>query len=187
MTEFCFDNDNPKSDSKSVGCAGFSSENKKLNVKKAEPSNDEAVSSNPCDSNDGQFRSNKRCLQSDNGQLEQDNGQIYLGDNCVRLESQLKETHYDETLTSPGYMSYLENFQFVMKSVLLQEDDKELFNDSDNRVITSFHELSNKSKLLYVRLLQRKFRWFRICNIKYQNISNNLQPYFDELIKAGMC
>jgi hypothetical protein len=92
--------------------------------------------------------------------------------------------HNDEVISSIN-KSYLHNFMLIMTTVFSQKDDKELFNDSDNTVVNYFQELSDESKMLYVRLFQRKYKWFRTNNIKYPRISENLQPCFDELIKTG--
>jgi hypothetical protein len=126
-------------------------------------------------SNHGQAMVSSLSVLTDN-QLESQNNQ---------LEPKIQQ-HCDETATSPNDDSYLKNFLFVMTSVLSEKDDKDLFDANDDTIIKSFQELSDPSKTLYVRLFQRKYKWFQTSNVKYPRISKNLQPCFNELIEAGM-
>ena len=121
-------------------------------------------------------------LELHNSQLEQENDQLKAHN--TQLEPQF-EVHSDGEATGSTQDLYLQNFMFIMMTVLSQKEDKELFNDNDVNVIESFQELSDKSKTLYVRLFQRKYKWFQTRSIKYPQISEDLQSCFDELIKAG--
>lgn len=99
---------------------------------------------------------------------------------------ELKRKPHDSIADSSSVNdSYLQNFVFVITTVLSQNEDKQLFNDSDNVCFKSFQELSDSAKTLYVRLFQRKHKWFRASNIKYPRISENLEPCFAELIEVG--
>ena len=81
---------------------------------------------------------------------------------------------------------YLQNFMLTLNTVLSHKDDRELFDKEDSAVVTSFRNLSDGAKKLYVRLFQRKFKWFQKAKIQYPRISENLHPFFQELIGCGM-
>ena len=102
-------------------------------------------------------------------------------------QCELKQELHDDSIadSTSANDSYLQNFMLIITTVLSQNEDKQLFNDSDNAIFKSFQELSNSSKTLYVRLFQRKRKWFRTRNIRYPRISENLEPCFAELIKLG--
>ena len=134
----------------------------------AESSSEKNILELKTESNSNEESSNTYQLQNQNSQLE------FKRESC-------------ESMTDPSSVndSYLQNFVCVMTTVLSHAEDKQLFDDSDNTVFKYFQELSNSSKTLYVRLFQRKHKWFRTSNIKYPRISENLEPCFTELVKVG--
>ena len=121
-------------------------------------------------------------LEPQHSQLEPQHSQLEPEHGKLELEL---EFHGEKEAASPIDELYLQNFMFIMRTVLSQKEDNELFNDNDNAVIESFLELSDESKTLYVRLFQRKYKWFQTSSIKYPGISEILQPCFEELIIAG--
>jgi hypothetical protein len=161
MSECLFNDDNMTSDSKIANNTESLSENNQLKTNVG--------------SNHGQAMVSSLSVLTDS-QLESQNSQ---------LEPKIQQ-HSDETVTSPNDDLYLKNFLFVITSVLSEKDDKDLFDANDDTIIKSFQELSDPSKTLYVRLFQRKYKWFQTSNVKYPRISKNLQPCFNELIEAGM-
>lgn len=80
---------------------------------------------------------------------------------------------------------YLQNFMLTLNTVLSHDDDRRLFDESDNAIVKSFQNLSDCAKKLYVRLFQRKFKWFPKAKIQYQRIGDVLEPFFQELIDYG--
>ena len=80
---------------------------------------------------------------------------------------------------------YLQNFMLTLNTVLSHYDDRRLFDESDDAIVKSFQNLSDSAKKLYVRLFQRKFKWFPTAKIQYQRIGDVLGPFFQELIDCG--
>ena len=131
------------------------------------------------------------CTSNEHGLAQQEdfNEIVWLdcidspNDNLSQFGS-LENDNNNESII-PADESYLQNFLVVLTTVMSEKDDKQLFNDDDNTVVKTFQNMTCNSKTLYVRLFQRKYKWFRTNSIKYPRISKNLQPCFDELIKAG--
>ncbi|KGL72368.1 Fanconi-associated nuclease 1, partial [Tinamus guttatus] len=86
-------------------------------------------------------------------------------------------------LRSPGHPYYLQNFLMVLQAVLQNEDDVRLFNDQDIDIIAKFCQLSVGGQKLYVRLFQRKLNWIKVSKIEYGEISVDLLPVIEELVK----
>ncbi|NXA49938.1 FAN1 nuclease, partial [Nothocercus julius] len=86
-------------------------------------------------------------------------------------------------LHSPGHPYYLQNFLIVLQAVLQSEDDVRLFNDQDMGIIAKFCQLSVGGQKLYVRLFQRKLNWIKVSKIEYGEISVDLLPIIEELVK----
>ena len=80
---------------------------------------------------------------------------------------------------------YLANFKLVLNNVLSNEDDRKLFNDSDNHVIDTFNGMSAEQQKLYIRLFQRKRGWFRCSKLEYPKINSNLTPILNSLVQKG--
>ena len=100
-------------------------------------------------------------------------------------QSNVKTVNSENSQVAVNEPYYLNNFLFVLNAVLSQEDDKCLLNESDNSVVKCYYDLSEHAKMLYVRLYQRKNKWFQENKIKYPRISENLQSCFKELIRTG--
>ncbi|NWX96766.1 FAN1 nuclease, partial [Nothoprocta ornata] len=83
----------------------------------------------------------------------------------------------------PGHPYYLQNFLMVLQAVLQNEDDVRLFNDEDMTIIAKFCQLSVGGQKLYVRLFQRKLNWIKASKIEYGEISVDLLPIIEELVK----
>ncbi|NXA33039.1 FAN1 nuclease, partial [Eudromia elegans] len=88
-------------------------------------------------------------------------------------------------LRSPGHPYYLQNFLMVLQAVLQNEDDVRLFNDEDMSIIAKFCQLSVGGQKLYVRLFQRKLNWIKVSKIEYGEISTDLLPIIEELVKSS--
>ncbi|XP_014678400.1 PREDICTED: fanconi-associated nuclease 1-like [Priapulus caudatus] len=80
---------------------------------------------------------------------------------------------------------YLNNFVFVMKSVLSNAEDRSLLDDADMQVVENFFQLSDAAKQLYVRLFQRKHCWLPVSRLRYPLIAEDLCPVVDELASSG--
>lgn len=80
---------------------------------------------------------------------------------------------------------YLTNFKLVLNNVLSNEDDRKLFNESDNYIIDTFNGMSPEEQKLYIRLFQRKRGWFRCSKLDYPKISSNLRPILNSLVQKG--
>ena len=80
---------------------------------------------------------------------------------------------------------YLANFKLVLNNVLSNEDDKMLFDVSDNHIIDTFNGMSPEEQKLYIRLFQRKRGWFRCSKLEYPKINHNLTPILNSLVQKG--
>lgn len=80
---------------------------------------------------------------------------------------------------------YLANFKLVLNNVLSNEDDRKLFDESDNHIIDTFNGMSPEEQKLYIRLFQRKRGWFRCSKLEYPKISSNLTPILNSLVEKG--
>lgn len=80
---------------------------------------------------------------------------------------------------------YLANFKLVLNNVLSNEDDRKLFDESDNHIIDTFNGMSLEEQKLYIRLFQRKRGWFRCSKLEYPKISSNLTPILNSLVEKG--
>ena len=80
---------------------------------------------------------------------------------------------------------YLANFKLVLNNVLSNEDDRKLFDESDNHIIDTFNGMSPEEQKLYIRLFQRKRGWFRCSKLEYPKISSNLTPILNSLVQKG--
>ena len=76
-----------------------------------------------------------------------------------------------ERKTDPNHMPYyLINFECILRGVIDESDDCELFNDDELKIVTQFRQLDLNCKKLYVRLFQRKHAWITRNSIKYEEI-----------------
>ncbi|XP_077278968.1 fanconi-associated nuclease 1 isoform X2 [Temnothorax americanus] len=60
------------------------------------------------------------------------------------------------------------------------------FNQAELDLIFSLITLQKPAQALFIRMLKRKHTWHRISNIKYDEISNDLKPIFDELVARSI-
>jgi Fanconi-associated nuclease 1 len=67
---------------------------------------------------------------------------------------------------------YLVNFECILRGVIDETDDKELFKDDELKTIEDFRTLSLDAKKLFVRLFQRKHSWLLQKAINYEEIQN---------------
>ena len=69
---------------------------------------------------------------------------------------------------------YLTNFETVLRGVIEETEDGELFLPEELEYVKRFRGLTLESKKLYVRLFQRKYSWLQASKIKYDEISDNV-------------
>ncbi|XP_018306872.1 fanconi-associated nuclease 1 isoform X2 [Mycetomoellerius zeteki] len=60
------------------------------------------------------------------------------------------------------------------------------FDQDELDIVFSMITLQRRAQALLIRMLKRKHMWHRISNIKYDEISNDLKPIFDELVSRSM-
>ncbi|XP_018370527.1 PREDICTED: fanconi-associated nuclease 1-like isoform X2 [Trachymyrmex cornetzi] len=60
------------------------------------------------------------------------------------------------------------------------------FDQDELDFVFSMITLRRNAQALLIRMLKRKHMWHRISNIKYDEISNDLKPIFDELVSRSM-
>ncbi|KYM87539.1 Fanconi-associated nuclease 1 [Atta colombica] len=60
------------------------------------------------------------------------------------------------------------------------------FDQDELDFIFSMITLRRNAQALLIRMLKRKHMWHRISNIKYDEISNDLKPIFDELVSRSI-
>ena len=144
-------------------------------------------------------RSFAKCVAETEETLTQDNDnlqtiQIYLlsdQSNCPTTEEQNKSLAEENSEDSKDHENkdyepyYLANFKLVLNNVLSNQDDRKLFNESDNHVIDTFNGMSAEEQKLYIRLFQRKRGWFRCSKLEYPKISSNLTPILNSLVQKG--
>lgn len=92
----------------------------------------------------------------------------------------------EETVAAPSsHPYYLRSFLMVLKAVFENEDDRILFDETEQGIVTQFYQLSASGQKLYVRLFQRKFSWIKINKLDYEEIASDLTPVIGELKQAG--
>ncbi|XP_075713990.1 fanconi-associated nuclease 1 [Rhinoderma darwinii] len=98
-------------------------------------------------------------------------------------ESNIVEGHREPDPSIQPY--YLRNFLMVLQIVMENEEDMSLFSEEDTLALTTFCQLSEGGKKLYVRLFQRKLNWIKVNKIEYTEIGSNLIPFIEELSQNG--
>ncbi|XP_032247124.1 fanconi-associated nuclease 1 isoform X3 [Phoca vitulina] len=92
----------------------------------------------------------------------------------------------DRTITvPPSHPYYLQSFLVVLKAVFENEEDRMLFDEHEQEIVTKFYQLSASGQKLYVRLFQRKFGWIKMNKLEYEEIASDLTPVIGELQQAG--
>ncbi|XP_005094132.1 fanconi-associated nuclease 1 [Aplysia californica] len=76
---------------------------------------------------------------------------------------------------------YLENFETILKSVMEDDSNYDLFNKEDKETIESYHCLSEAAKKLYIRMFSRKLNWIPLSKLKYPEIAEDLTSSLKEL------
>ena len=59
------------------------------------------------------------------------------------------------------------------------------FTKDELNFIFSLFTLSMESQKLFIRLLKRKLSWHRTSSLKYPEVSDNLDPFLQELVRHG--
>ena len=124
-------------------------------------------------------------------QTKQVNSSTVQSDTCSSTE-ELNKRPAEENLENSNDQEnkdhepyYLANFKLVLNNVLSNEDDRQLFNEPDNKFIDAFNGMSSEEQKLYIHLFQRKRGWFRCSKLEYPRISNNLTPILNSLVQKG--
>jgi hypothetical protein len=65
---------------------------------------------------------------------------------------------------------YLINFECILRGVIDETDDRELFEATELEIVDKFRALDLHAKKLYVRLFQRKLAWILRGSISYDEI-----------------
>ncbi|XP_023234892.1 fanconi-associated nuclease 1-like [Centruroides sculpturatus] len=76
---------------------------------------------------------------------------------------------------------YLKNFKYILDCVFQNEDYARLFNEEDQIIIQKFNSLSDPEQKLFVRLFQRKNKWFRSSKLDYSEIATNIKAVLHNL------
>ncbi|KYN02574.1 PREDICTED: fanconi-associated nuclease 1-like [Cyphomyrmex costatus] len=78
------------------------------------------------------------------------------------------------------------HFFLAVVTVLSNPVNCGYFDQDELDFIFSMITLQKSAQALLIRMLKRKHMWHRINNIKYDEISNDLKPIFDELVSRSM-
>ncbi|XP_011701895.1 PREDICTED: fanconi-associated nuclease 1-like [Wasmannia auropunctata] len=81
---------------------------------------------------------------------------------------------------------YSLHFFLAIVTVLSNPINCGYFDQDELDFVFSLITLSRRAQALLIRMLKRKHTWHRISNIKYDEISNDLKPVFDELVSRSM-
>ncbi|XP_029430623.1 fanconi-associated nuclease 1 isoform X2 [Rhinatrema bivittatum] len=108
------------------------------------------------------------------------------GNSSENFKTQNEDNNGKSSVSDTSWQPYyLRNFLMILQTVMEHEDDSRLFNADDMSTITKFHQLSDGSQKLYVRLFQRKLNWLKISKIEYAEIGQDLLPVIEELVEYG--
>lgn len=78
--------------------------------------------------------------------------------------------------------TYSRHFFLIIANVFSKPFNCGYFDKDELDLIFSLLTISRNAQELLIRMLKRKHTWHRVDNIKYENISTNLKPVFDELV-----
>ncbi|KAL6425458.1 hypothetical protein ACFW04_009559 [Cataglyphis niger] len=81
---------------------------------------------------------------------------------------------------------YSLHFFLIVVTVFSNPINCGYFDEEELNFIFSLLTLSKHAQALLIRMLKRKHTWHRISNIKYDEISNDLKPIFDELVSRSI-
>lgn len=108
---------------------------------------------------------------------------------CGNEQTEDLETDLEmlEEANSGGKIAYyLLNFRQVLDEVLENDDDRKLFEGSDDMTwIAKFNSLPIVAQKLYVRLYHRKTAWLRLGQVKYPDISKHIELVLKKLACTG--
>ncbi|XP_072747901.1 fanconi-associated nuclease 1 [Anoplolepis gracilipes] len=82
--------------------------------------------------------------------------------------------------------TYSLHFFLIIVTVFSNPVNCGYFDEEELDFIFSLLTLSSHAQALLIRMLKRKHSWHRISNIKYDEISNDLKPIFDELVSRSI-
>ncbi|EFN62889.1 Coiled-coil domain-containing protein MTMR15 [Camponotus floridanus] len=82
--------------------------------------------------------------------------------------------------------TYALHFFSVIVTVFSNPINCGYFDEDELDFIFSLLTLSRNAQALLIRMLKRKHMWHRISHIKYDEISNDLKPIFDELVSRSI-
>lgn len=82
--------------------------------------------------------------------------------------------------------TYSLHFFLIIVTVFSNPINCGYFDENELDFIFSLLTLSRRAQALLIRMLKRKYTWHRISNIKYDDISNDLKPIFDELVSRSV-
>lgn len=82
--------------------------------------------------------------------------------------------------------TYSLHFFLIIVTVFSNPINCGYFDEDELDFIFSLFTLSRSAQALLIRMLKRKHTWHRISNIKYDDISNDLKPIFDELVSRSI-
>ncbi|OCT89517.1 fanconi-associated nuclease 1 [Xenopus laevis] len=103
-----------------------------------------------------------------------------------RVQNEMDVSNTQESSPQSTTIPYYQrNFLMVLHTVMESEEDMSLFSEEDIHILTTFKELSAGGQKLYVRLFQRKLNWLKINKIEYPEISSDLVPFIEELVRNG--
>ena len=69
---------------------------------------------------------------------------------------------------------YLANFEAVLRGVLEETEDGELFLPEEKEYVDKFRNLSINERKLYVRLFQRKNSWLQVRTLRFSALLNSM-------------
>lgn len=121
----------------------------------------------------------------DDGILSTDQSQCLTEEDLNKNQAEENLENSKEHKNKDQEPYYLANFKLVLNNVLSNKDDRQLFNEPDNKIIDTFNGMSPEEQKLYIRLFQRKRGWFRCSKLEYPRISSNLMPILNSLVQKG--
>lgn len=81
---------------------------------------------------------------------------------------------------------YSRHFFSIVTNVFSKPINCGYFNEHELDIIFSVLTLSKNALALLIRMLKRKHTWHRVDHIKYDEISTDLKPIFDELVSKSI-
>ncbi|KAL7295466.1 hypothetical protein TKK_0011118 [Trichogramma kaykai] len=101
-----------------------------------------------------------------------------INTNCVKFD--IRDINF-------GQEKHADHLMSIVMNVFSNPMNCGYFSIDELNLVFSLFTLSKESQMLFVRLLKRKLGWHRASLIKYPEISDNLVPFFKELVDNGFC